>query len=1141
MADHVGVYAITGTLMASPATRRGIDVLTPSAIVTGEIGDSTYLSGTSIDQIPSQETLITSGTEVVNFNATYAGMETIESSSFGVVQIPTYLSKESRFNHRLYRHSASIEDLFGNYPDTAPSASYAVTPPYQLPYRAVIGSVVTVPHPGDLNPIDVTIDPSQVAAIMSASAANIIKMSMGDSTQHLVIQGVKSYSGGTISLNVVYADVPGLVTPVGTPVELYSWVPLFTPEQGVFMNSTYYAPAMVSVDVPEFGKIRDARAWVEFTHDHRLVGQSKNSSHNIGDWGLQSVQLALRSPNTNFASAHPLWNYQTALALPLRTDQELTGSGHKFGNFYYSIPELLKNSYLLWGGHRVDLGLADAMTTTDGKYHEFDYDIDMRTIFWDGSPTRNPRDLINLYTGSTEFSPGNPLPFSTYESDAGSKWYSSPTVGAFLAVQSNGWSFPGSFVNSINSTGTGSVTGADTPWFIDDSVDLGNIVPGSDLATVGAMTVPPAGWLTSQEAVMGAGVIWQSEGPPSGSTGNYHRNGRIVVRNPTNQVYAFGGDDVIASSAVSVYNFSIRTDLQQIYSGTPSILYNSTMPLARSRQGLAYYQSSVGEHVIAVGGAIAPGDMDGSTDVMIGTFNGLDINWVVVPPAQSIPRNIVDASVVVKDNDVFVLGGWSNGAVNTEVFQISLSVDSGMISGTWDSIGTFASTMFANAPGMFISSVSKYADDEDTYLIINMTNGSRTAISQYQAKFADATLQPENSAISTSSLTTLLPTGTNYFPPVYAGGHLIAVGQSPSPGTLAAELFFNTQTKVFTLNPWRVIGPNALGMNVPATSGTTAAENSIVFAGMGTPGILMSSNIIIQVTSSGEFPTMGLQLGPANIRPVYPLLDDVYAFKVQDDSDVIPGQYKVASNHGTIRGFRPGLRNTDTSGTWKVLFGMMPKDFNQDYGYLAQQTTGVWFRQARLEFITNIGGGVREFSPSRSRLWDRSSLVPGGDGYQTVGIVSGSAEWDVGLNYTQVFQTPDYGRSVGITSDASTVPDQFAVQTFITGALYDHLSASGIINADTPQPEWFLKGPEGTQWFGTPYIPDASMSLGITGSAEQIDASASAEIWKQTVGQTTLIPNANTMVDYLRRVNYSQTTMDRWSTTVASISGSSSL
>jgi hypothetical protein len=148
----------------------------------------------------------------------------------------------------------------------------------------------------------------------------------------------------------------------------------------------------------------------------------------------------------------------------------------------------------------------------------------------------------------------------------------------------------------------------------------------------------------------------------------------------------------------------------------------------------------------------------------------------------------------------------------------------------------------------------------------------------------------------------------------------------------------------------------------------------------------------------------------------------------------------------------------------------------------------------------------------------RPSLVPGKDGFQGVGIVSGAGAWDVGLNQTQVYQPEDYGRSVGITAETASVQASFAVQTFITGALYDYLSSSGVTSASNPS--WFLGG----NGFGTPYVPDSLMAIMVSGTVEEIDASASQDLYRRTVGETTVVPNANTMTDYLRRMDYAQTT-----------------
>ena len=138
-------------------------------------------------------------------------------------------------------------------------------------------------------------------------------------------------------------------------------------------------------------------------------------------------------------------------------------------------------------------------------------------------------------------------------------------------------------------------------------------------------------------------------------------------------------------------------------------------------------------------------------------------------------------------------------------------------------------------------------------------------------------------------------------------------------------------------------------------------------------------------------------------------------------------------------------------------------------------------------------------------------------------MISGSCVWDVGVSAVQIMQEEEYGRTISITSNKSSV--SYAVQSFLTGNLANTLSSYGYAS----DPDWFLNG----NGFGTPYIPDSSMSLGNV-SPEQIDASASAEIWKQTVGQTTLIPNANTMTDFLNREGYSQTTEQLWLNAIAS-------
>jgi hypothetical protein len=291
----------------------------------------------------------------------------------------------------------------------------------------------------------------------------------------------------------------------------------------------------------------------------------------------------------------------------------------------------------------------------------------------------------------------------------------------------------------------------------------------------------------------------------------------------------------------------------------------------------------------------------------------------------------------------------------------------------------------------------------------------------------------------------------------------------------------------------------------------------------------------------GEFNTYGAQLGPATIRPVFPMMDDVYAFKLSDQPAGVYTLYGVsfalAPNRPQMVGYRPGLRGTEVSGSWEFMFGVAAThSFDPVLGYTANRTRAVWVRQVRLETVVDRSSSIFFQNPQRARLFGRSALVPAADGPHLKSIQSGSAAWDIGLISYQTIQNPEYGRTVSITSDSSAPADSYAVQVFITGDLYLALSASGVVDVNNPQPPWLLGGNS----FGTPYIPDSSMSLG-TGTAEQVDAAAAQQIFDKTVGIQTTLPGANDMTSFLNRQGYTQTTLERWNTTIATqASGSSS-
>ena len=177
-------------------------------------------------------------------------------------------------------------------------------------------------------------------------------------------------------------------------------------------------------------------------------------------------------------------------------------------------------------------------------------------------------------------------------------------------------------------------------------------------------------------------------------------------------------------------------------------------------------------------------------------------------------------------------------------------------------------------------------------------------------------------------------------------------------------------------------------------------------------------------------------------------------------------------------------------------------------------------------------------------MFNKSAIVPHPEGPHLTSISSGSAAWDVGLGIFQGVQTADYGRTVSISADPQASINDCAVISFITGALYDKLAAAG--EADPSNPAWFLRGDvdasEPVRLFGTPYIPDSSMSLGEgTATAEQIDAAAGQEVLNSTVTIGTIIPGANNAAAYLsRQPSFAKTTLQNWEDTIAAQSSGSS-
>ncbi|MFA5750532.1 MAG: hypothetical protein WC895_04945, partial [Candidatus Shapirobacteria bacterium] len=146
----------------------------------------------------------------------------------------------------------------------------------------------------------------------------------------------------------------------------------FVAGSGSYRCNSIFNPAEFEIEIPEYGKIRDVKVWVNFIHDIRggpgdCVATASNPFWFGGDGdaneykkqGLQGVQIALRSPNVMFDNAHPLWNDERVSSFEKWPSSGLTQS-------FRSVPSLLKNSYLLWAGHACedDLGMGFGVVTS---------------------------------------------------------------------------------------------------------------------------------------------------------------------------------------------------------------------------------------------------------------------------------------------------------------------------------------------------------------------------------------------------------------------------------------------------------------------------------------------------------------------------------------------------------------------------------------------------------------------------------------------------------------------------------------------------------------------------------------------------------------------------------------------------------
>lgn len=273
------------------------------------------------------------------------------------------------------------------------------------------------------------------------------------------------------------------------------------------------------------------------------------------------------------------------------------------------------------------------------------------------------------------------------------------------------------------------------------------------------------------------------------------------------------------------------------------------------------------------------------------------------------------------------------------------------------------------------------------------------------------------------------------------------------------------------------------GNNVPWFSEPAIVGTGSFYSGSGSPpaGWLSGPG---GVAASNEWPTTGSNYGAETIKPLYPFLDDIFQRKIETGSHTNGigassyGDFLTAGGSGskvwtdaaTWSGFRPGLKGTEISGSWQIMFARgTPADTAQQMeAYVRQVRLEITFERNRNSFSRNKSKSdlLSPIPPGKRIL----SIISGTDAARLGASTSPDQDFYKNEIYTIVKENNSIGRTFGILTNSSSLEKgDFALYYSVTGNL------SSVSGANP----WWLISSE----FGTPQIPISSSSLGPYGSA----------------------------------------------------------
>lgn len=214
------------------------------------------------------------------------------------------------------------------------------------------------------------------------------------------------------------------------------------------------------------------------------------------------------------------------------------------------------------------------------------------------------------------------------------------------------------------------------------------------------------------------------------------------------------------------------------------------------------------------------------------------------------------------------------------------------------------------------------------------------------------------------------------------------------------------------------------------------------------------------VASGIEWPTTGSNIGPIYMRPVYPLLDDIFVKKLYHTDG-----FASDEGNGNVRQYwqgwvvkRPGLRGTDMLGVWHLMIAN---------GFLSTLTyTPTYFRQVRFEITYEVTPGTKRQHVYSANRVKRSGVVPYKKGLNLISVISGSKDftfiksnltdapadyYSTGI-YIEAGSELEINRAIGITDSVNDFyKENLAVYTsgtsvFTTTASYDRSLVASVLS-----------------------------------------------------------------------------------------------